>query len=187
MPETTYLTNHLLIAMPSMADPNFSQSVTYICEHTDEGAMGIIINRPLDVTVNEVFTQLNLPAEQAEYNDMSVYSGGPVLQERGFVLHRPQGEWESSLPITDSVAVTTSQDILAAMANGAGPQDVLLALGYAGWDAGQLEQEMADNAWLTTPAQENILFELPSPQRWKAAAQLIGIDPDQLSGASGHA
>lgn len=187
MADTTYLTNHLLIAMPAMDDPNFAQTVTYICEHSDEGAMGVIINRPLDISIREIFEQLELDTSQPELDGMPVYSGGPVLPERGFLLHRPHGKWDSSLPITDNVAVTTSQDILGAMARGEGPKDVLFALGYAGWSAGQLEQEMAENTWLNAPADERLLFELPSAQRWEEAARLIGIDPALLSSASGRA
>ena len=187
MPDTTYLTNHLLIAMPSMADPNFTQSVTYICEHTDDGAMGITINRPLDISVGEVFRQLDIATERPALDEMPVHSGGPVLPERGFLLHRPRGQWDSSLAVTDTVAVTTSQDILAAMAQGNGPDDVLFCLGYAGWEAGQLEQEMAENAWLTAPAEEHILFDTPSAQRWNEAARLIGIDVSLLGHSSGHA
>lgn len=187
MSQATYLTNHLLIAMPSMVDPHFTQTVTFICEHTDDGAMGITINRPLDVSIGEVFHQLNIETERRELDEMPVYSGGPVLPERGFLLHRPRGDWESSLAVTENVAVTTSQDILAAMASGNGPVDVLFCLGYAGWEAGQLEQEMIDNAWLTAPAEEHILFDTPYDQRWNEAARLIGIDVSLLGHSSGHA
>ncbi|MDX1442533.1 MAG: YqgE/AlgH family protein [Gammaproteobacteria bacterium] len=187
MPDTTYLTNHLLIAMPSMEDPHFSQTVTYICEHTSDGAMGITINRPIDVSVRQVFKQLEIDTNRDELDQMPVYAGGPVLQERGFLLHRPHGKWDSSLAVTDSVAVTTSQDILTAMAKGEGPDDVLFCLGYAGWEAGQLEAEMVDNAWLTAPAEERLLFETPAEDRWNQAARLIGIDPSLLSSSGGHA
>lgn len=186
MTDTTYLTNHLLIAMPSMEDPHFAQTVTYICEHTDEGAMGITINRPLDISLREVFDQLKIESDQP-LDDLPVYSGGPVMPERGFLLHRPHGRWESSLQVTSTIAVTTSQDILAAIARGEGPDDLLFCLGYAGWEASQLEAEMADNAWLTTPAEERILFETPPERRWYEAAKLIGIDVSLLSRSSGHA
>ncbi|MDX1454339.1 MAG: YqgE/AlgH family protein [Gammaproteobacteria bacterium] len=181
------LTNHFLIAMPSMDDPNFSQSVTYICEHGAEGAMGIVINRPMEISLGDVLEQLDinhtgLPAEQ-----QPVYAGGPVLEERGFILHRPRGEWESSLQVTPEISVTTSKDILAALGEGRGPADVIFALGYAGWSAGQLEQEMQDNAWLSAPASTDILFKTPPARRWLEAAKLIGIDPRLLSSNSGHA
>lgn len=187
MPDTTYLTNHLLIAMPNMADPNFAQTVTYICEHSDDGAMGLVINRPMDVSIGDVLRQLDIGAGRQDLDEAPVYSGGPVMQERGFLLHRPLGQWESSLRVTDNVAVTTSQDILQALAGDNAPRDLLFVLGYAGWDAGQLEQEMAENAWLTAPAEEKILFELPSERRWEEAARLIGFDPGLLSNTSGHA
>lgn len=182
-----YLTNHFLIAMPQLADPNFFHTVTYICEHNSDGALGIVINRPLEMRLGEIFTHMNIDGATAQAADLPVYLGGPVQQERGFVLHQPPGDWESSLRITDTIAVTTSRDVLAAIADGTGPKRALVALGYAGWGAGQLEQEMADNAWLSGPADARILFDLPDQQRWHAAAALLGVDLNLLSGDAGHA
>lgn len=181
------LTNQFLLAMPGMDDPNFARSVTYICEHNAQGAMGIVVNQPLDIEFGDVLRQLDVEGSSETVQHLPVYLGGPVLPDRGFILHRPHGRWESSLPVTANIAVTTSRDILDAIACGTGPRDSLFALGYAGWSAGQLETEMADNAWLSVPADEHVLFELPASQRWRAAAELIGIDPDQLTGESGHA
>lgn len=187
MNERLDLTNHFLIAMPSMDDPNFSQSVTYVCEHNDEGAMGIVINRPLDVSVAEVLDQLEIEGKAGQQNSDPVYSGGPVLSERGFILHRPHGKWESSLNVTSDIAVTTSKDILGALGAGIGPEESIFALGYAGWGAGQLEAEMSENTWLSAPANIDILFRVPPERRWVEAARLIGIDPRLISGSSGHA
>ncbi len=181
------LANNFLIAMPALGDPNFYHSVTLICEHNDNGALGIIINRPLGVNLGEIFEQLKLAADDAGLGDRPVLSGGPVQPERGFVLHRPTREWESTLVVSDSLAVTTSRDILVAMADGQGPEPALVALGYAGWSPGQLEQEMQANAWLSVPADNAIIFETPFEKRWPAAAQLLGVDLDRLSNETGHA
>ncbi|MGE0082170.1 MAG: YqgE/AlgH family protein [Thiohalomonadaceae bacterium] len=187
MTETKSLANHFLIAMPSLQDPNFSQTVTYVCEHSAAGAMGIVINRPLRLTVGEVLEHMQItPGEHVDV-EHDVLMGGPVQGEHGFVLHTPPGKWSSSVRITDRIAVTTSRDILAAIAEGRGPERYLLALGYAGWGAGQLEREMAENAWLSGPADPRILFELPLEERWRAAAALIGIDLNLLSTEVGHA
>jgi putative transcriptional regulator len=183
---TSLLTNHFLIAMPTLADPNFFHSVTYICEHSREGAMGIVINRPLGITVGEVLEHMGITTEGAEVARHPVFLGGPVQRERGFVIHQPVGNWEASLAVTDTIGITTSRDILMSMARGTGPRRTLVALGYAGWGAGQLEQEMADNAWLSGPADLRILFETPIDQRWHAAAKLIGVDLNLLSGEVGH-
>jgi putative transcriptional regulator len=186
MSETPSLTNHFLIAMPALADPNFSHTVTYICEHNDKGAMGIVINRPLELTLGEVLEHMQITPGQKVEVKRPVLAGGPVQGEHGFVLHTPVGKWSSSLPITDDIAVTTSRDILMAMADGKGPERFLVALGYAGWGAGQLEQEMANNAWLSGPADPHVLFDLPLDQRWTAAAALLGIDLNLLSTEVGH-
>ena len=186
MSASTSLTNHFLIAMPQLEDPNFHHTVAYICEHNDEGAMGIVINRPTELHLGEIFEHMGIDAAGAR-SDLPIYTGGPVQQDRGFVIHRPPGRWESSLPITDEIAMTTSKDILTAIAQGDGPRDLLIALGYAGWGAGQLEQEMAENTWLSGPADPSILFELPSERRWEAAAGLLGVDLHLLSGEAGHA
>lgn len=187
MSTATSLANQFLIAMPGLDDPNFSRSVTYICEHNDEGAMGLVINRPIDMELGEVLRQLKVETHDDGVEHKPVYIGGPVLPDRGFILHRPHGGWESTLHVTASIAITTSLDILNAIACGYGPRDSLFALGYAGWTSGQLESEMADNSWLTVPADEHVLFELPPGARWRAAAELIGIDPALLSSDTGHA
>ena len=183
-----YLANQLLIAMPSLADPNFSQTVTLICEHTDGGALGIVLNRPLNMRMGEVLEQLSLSTDDSRLRDMQVLRGGPVQTDRGFVLHRPgPTEWDSTLEVSDTLHVTTSRDVLAALARGDGPSLAAIALGYAGWDAGQLEEEMRQNAWLTAPCDDAIIFDLPFEQRWHAAAKLLGVDLSRLSHVSGHA
>lgn len=185
--EVTYLTGHLLIAMPAMADPNFVRSVTYICEHTDQGALGIVINRPLEMALGEVFQQLALEGAPAAVADQPVLRGGPVQGERGFVLHEPAGKWDSTVEVSAFVHLTTSQDILAALARGTGPKRALMALGYAGWGAGQLETEIGANAWLSVPATPAIVFDTPFEARWAAAARLLGIDLATISPDAGHA
>lgn len=185
--ETQNLKNQLLIAMPNLADPNFFHTVTFICEHSDSGAMGIVINRPTDIKVAEVFEQMQIQGQQSLAAQAPVFVGGPVEEQRGFVLHTGDRGWDSTLNVADGVSVTTSRDILEAMARDQGPEQALIALGYAGWGAGQLEQEMLDNAWLTVPADKAILFELPPEKRWEAAASLIGVDLSLLSSDSGHA
>ncbi|HEY4731614.1 MAG TPA: YqgE/AlgH family protein [Gammaproteobacteria bacterium] len=187
MAETMSLSNHFLIAMPSLQDPNFMRSVTYICEHNEEGCMGIMINRPLDISLGEVLRQLDIHTDDPQLIKQTVYLGGPVQNERGFVIHRPHGKWEAMLEVTDEIGVTSSRDILAAISAGKGPKNSLVALGYAGWGAGQLEQEIAHNAWLSTPADSSIIFETPSHKRWEAAAALGGIDLTKLSSEIGHA
>lgn len=187
MAEYPNLTNQFLIAMPTLADPNFFHSVTYICQHNAQGAMGIVINQPLEIQLGEVFEQMQMHITDAHTAQQTVFLGGPVEQERGFILHNAPLQWEASLMVTDSVSVTSSRDILAAMNAGTGPSASLVALGYAGWSAGQLEDELADNAWLTGPADSNIIFKMPSEQRWRAAATLAGIDISRLSDQVGHA
>jgi len=182
------LTHHFLIAMPALKDdPNFGQSLTYICEHNDNGAMGLIVNQPLDLDIRELFAQMQIPFDAKTELEQSVYSGGPVDSERGFILHQPSGEWQASIQIQDEISITTSRDILRAMASGNGPEKTLTALGYAGWSGGQLEQEMAQNSWLSCPADPQILFDTPVEQRLPAAAQLIGVDLQQLSSQTGRA
>ncbi len=185
--EQSNLTNHLLIAMPNLADPNFSHTVTYICEHNENGAMGLVINRPIDINVAEVLEQMEIPVDEPSAGAAQVYLGGPVEEQRGFVLHSSDSEWDSTLRINDQVSVTTSRDILEAMARGEGPEHALVALGYAGWGPGQLEQEILDNSWLSAPADQAILFTLPPARRWEAAAELLGVDLNRLSSESGHA
>ena len=181
------LTDHFLIAMPQMDDPNFLRSVTYICAHNEDGAMGIVINRPLDMALGEVLMQMELSADSPAIADRPVYLGGPVHTDRGFVLHRPVQSWNSTIAVTAAVAVSTSRDILEAIARGQGPQDALVALGYAGWSAGQLENEIAQNAWLSGPADLDIVFKTPSELRWHSAAALLGIDLVSISHDVGHA
>lgn len=187
MSEQTYLTNQFLIAMPALADPNFFHTVTYICEHNAAGALGIIINRPLNITLGELLQHLKTPLPDSATGTMPVYSGGPVQQEQGFVIHSPVGDWDSTLRVTESIGVTTSRDVLQGLAEGRGPERLLIALGYAGWGPGQLEREMAENAWLSGPADADILFRTPYEQRWAAAAALLGVDLSLLSGDAGHA
>lgn len=177
--------NHFLIAMPSLEDPNFSRSVTWICEHNDDGAMGIVINRPSDVSLGELFLHLELRVSTRD-TEAPVLIGGPVQTDRGFVIHRPGSVWISTWAVSEAASLTTSKDVLQAMAEGVGPTDAFIALGYAGWGAGQLEQEMLDNAWLTVAADPRIIFEVPLEQRWNEAAKLIGIDINRLSGVAGH-
>lgn len=181
------LTNQFLIAMPGLEDPNFFHSVTYICEHNDEGALGLVINRPLDMQLGEIFEHIKIDYANAEAKRMPVHLGGPVQQDRGFVLHEPLGDWEATLKVTDYIGITSSIDILDAIARNEGPAHSLVALGYAGWGAGQLEKEIADNAWLSGPANTEILFDIPDDERWKAAAALLGVDLDLLTGEAGHA
>jgi putative transcriptional regulator len=187
MEKPVYLTNQLLIAMPALADPNFNRTVTLICEHTDQGALGIVINRPLEVRLAEIFAQLTLDHCDEEASRQFVLQGGPVQQERGFVVHDDTRSWDSTLRISPAVSVTTSRDILVAMAQGQGPKHALVALGYAGWAPGQLEREMGENAWLSVTPTTQILFHTPFAERWEAAAKLIGIDFGRLSSEAGHA
>jgi putative transcriptional regulator len=187
MIESTYLTNQFLIAMPALADPNFFHTVTYICEHNSAGALGIVINRPLTLTLGELLEHLQIEQRQDGVESLPVFSGGPVQQEQGFVIHTPVGKWESTLQVTPSIGLTTSRDILQALASGEHKERALVALGYAGWGPGQLEQEIANNAWLSGPADDAILFDTPHPQRWAAAAALLGVDLALLSCDAGHA
>lgn len=187
MTENVSLANQFLIAMPALADPNFFHSVTFIFEHNDNGALGIIINRPLDITLADVLQHMSMDAVHPDVTTMPVFFGGPVQQERGFVIHQPIGTWDSSLKITDNTAVTTSQDVLEAMAKGTGPAKIFVALGYAGWGPGQLERELAENAWLSGPADPSILFETAVEKRWEAAAALLKIDVKLLTAEAGHA
>ncbi len=184
---TANLTNHFLIAMPSMADPHFSRTLTYIAEHNDQGALGIIVNRPIDMTLAALFERIELPLETDRLATQPVYFGGPVQTDRGFVLHRPCGEWHSTLRVNTDVGLTSSRDVLQAIGSGAEPYEVLVTLGYAGWAAGQLEQELADNAWLTVEADMAIVFDLPPEERLVAAMQKLGVDFAKLSEVVGHA
>jgi len=187
MTKETNLTNHFLIAMPNLEEGNFSQSVTYICEHDENGALGIMINRPSEISLDEILSQLHISPGTDEVLEQRILTGGPVQTDRGFILHSPLGQWESSLQVTDKIAVTTSQDIMLAIANNKGPYHCLIALGYAGWGPGQLEYEISQNTWLSCPATEEIIFNTPIEKRWKAAALLLGIDLQLLSNQTGHA
>ena len=181
------LTHHFLIAMPGMADPHFSRSLTYICEHNEQGALGVVVNRPIDMTLAALFGKLKLSLEGQARGAAPVFFGGPVQTERGFVLHQPVGQWKSTLPVRGDVGLTTSLDILEAVGRGEGPDRLLLALGYSGWSPGQLENELLENAWLTVEADDAILFETPPEERLAAALELLGINPVSLSEQAGHA
>ena len=181
------LSNHFLIAMPAMTDPFFAKSLTYVCEHNEQGALGLVINRPISMTLGELFEQIKLPLGVNELQNIPVHFGGPVQTDRGFVLHEQGGSWQSTLAVNEHIALTTSRDILEAVGEGRGPRNLLVTLGYAGWSQGQLESEIAQNAWLSVPANEHILFELPAEERLAAAMALLGIDYASLSEESGHA
>jgi len=181
------LTNHFLIAMPAMADPNFSRTLTYVCEHTPDGALGIIVNRPTDMDLATLFEQVDIPLEREDFSGRPVYYGGPVQNDRGFVLHKPNGVWQSSLQVLDGLALTSSRDILVSMGSEGTPSDFIMALGYAGWSAGQLEWELSQNAWLTVPASADIIFGMSPEARLPAAMQLLGVDFANLSDVAGHA
>ena len=177
---------HFLIAMPQMDGDVFHKTVTFVCEHNAEGAMGIVINRPLDLMLEAVFRQVDIDLSVDSLRKTHVYFGGPVQPDRGFVLHRPIGDWSSTLQITPEIGLTTSKDILQAVGTGSGPQDILLTLGYAGWDAGQLEKEIAHNSWLTVEADPSILFDIPIENRLEAAMSLVGVNFMNLMGVAGH-
>jgi len=184
------LTNKLLIAMPSLEDGNFSQTIALVCGHSDQGALGLVLNRPLPMRLGQVFEQMLLDHPGAPWADQSVLRGGPVEQERGFVIHRPNGlgagPWDSTMAVSDQLHVTTSKDILEAIAKGHGPEEAVVALGYAGWDAGQLESEIKHHAWLVADVSEDIIFRTPFNDRWQASAKLLGVDLTLL-GSAGNA
>lgn len=174
--------------MPDMEDTRFSEAVTYIVKHDDEGAVGLVINKPLELSLMQLLEEIRLPLLKPLTNpETPVLFGGPVSSEAGFVLHKDIGAWNSSLEVEGGLCVTSSRDILDAISQGKGPKEYLVVLGYAGWSPGQLEKEMADNAWLTCPADENLLFKLPYEVRWHAAAQKIGVNLSLLSDQVGHA
>lgn len=185
------LCNHFLIAMPSLDDPNFQQSVSYICEHNDEGAMGVVINRLTELTFSDLCEQLDIEITDTDSSNYPIFDGGPVETERGFILHTPIGDWESTLPVTKDIGLTMSQDIIQAIAEGydsdnTPPKHFIITLGYAGWSADQIEDEVAENVWLNVPASHDILFKTPIDQRWSAAAASLGINLQQLSTEIGH-
>jgi putative transcriptional regulator len=181
------LTHHFLIAMPNMADPYFSRTLTYICEHNDQGALGLVVNRPIDMTLQALFERLSLSISDAAMSEAPIYFGGPVQTDRGFVLHEPAGNWQSTLRVREMIGLTTSKDILEAVGRGEGPKRMLVTLGYAGWSPGQLEQELSQNAWLTVEARDAILFDIPAEERLAQAMQLLGVDYASLQDEAGHA
>ncbi|MDH5183471.1 MAG: YqgE/AlgH family protein [Gammaproteobacteria bacterium] len=181
------LSNHFLIAMPKLADPYFFHTVTYLATHDDSGARGLVINRPSEMTLADLFKHLDITSTRQDILEQPVYTGGPVQVEQGFILHNPDKDWQGTLSTQCSLSLTASKDILEAIAIGEGPKEFLVALGYAGWGAGQLEQEMLENSWLTGPADDNIIFHTPIDERWNRAAQLVGIDLSLLSTDMGHA
>lgn len=180
------LKNHLLVAMPSLQDTSFSQSVTLLCEHNEEGAMGIIINHPMDISTSELLEHMEIPCQNNQ-NINPVFAGGPVQVDRGFVIHHANKLWNSSINLSNNISITTSTDILLAMGRHELENDAFIALGYAGWDAGQLEQEILDNAWLTVPLDSKIIFATEIEKRWEMSAQLLGIDINNITHFSGHA
>jgi putative transcriptional regulator len=185
---TLSLANHFLIAMPSMADSRFSDTVVYVLEHTPERAMGVVINRPTDLTLEKLFERVDMKLEIAVLGAQPVCYGGPMATDRGFVLHdQSDVEYGSTLTADNGLSLTTSKDVLEAMADGRGPKHVMVALGYAGWEAGQLESEIALNAWLTVPADPSVVFDVPHARRRASAIHLLGFDPAMLSGEAGHA
>src|SRR5690606_694727 len=187
MHESSTLSNQLLIAMPNLRDPNFERGVMLICQHGEDGALGIMINRLSEFRLGDVLAQMNLRSDLPDVIDSPVLIGGPVQPERGFVLHTPHGGWDSSFRISDLISVTTSRDILAAMASGNGPEHAIVALGYSGWSPGQIEHEMRENAWLTAPVDNAILFRTPLDERWQASAALVGVNLEQISPYAGNA
>ena len=182
-----YLDQQVLIAMPGMVDSNFAGSVTLLCQHNDQGAIGITINRLADYSLGEIFSQLHLDCEDEVIRNMQVLEGGPVAPDRGFVLHTPLEGFESSMAVGPDIMVTTSRDVLAAIAEGSGPEKFIVALGYAGWGGGQLEGEMRENAWLTVLADSDIVFDMPVPNRFDGALGRLGIQVDRLHSDIGHA
>ena len=185
------LTNQFLIAMPGMADETFAGTVVYLCEHNDKGALGLVINKPIDIKLRNLFEKVELNLDHDELADQPVYFGGPVQTERGFVLHEKLGEgrghYNSTLSVPGGLEMTTSKDVLEAMAEGAGPRKVLITLGYSGWQAGQLEDEIGRNGWLTVGADPKIIFDTPIDKRYDSAVSLLGFDPRMLSQEAGHA
>jgi putative transcriptional regulator len=182
------LVNQFLIAMPSLDDSYFGRTVTYICEHDDDGAMGLVVNKNTDITLTKLLDEIKIGCDgKPSLDDKHVLSGGPVQPDRGFVLHNGSKQWSSSLKLKDDIIVTTSKDILEQLGSESGPQEYILTLGYAGWSAGQLEQEIADNSWLTIDADPALIFNTPVEKRWEKAVQMLGIDIAQLTSFVGHA
>jgi len=187
MTEMASLRNHLLIAMPGLTDPNFAKSVTYLCDHSNDGALGIVINRSSGMSMTQLLKQMEISCSNGRLSTAPVLIGGPVEPQRGFVLHMQPGPWMHSQSVGEQLYLTTSRDVLEALGQGQGPTDFLVALGCAGWGSGQIEQEILDNSWLSTPATESILFSTPLDQRWVQATTLLGVDPARLTEYSGRA
>lgn len=181
------LSNHFLIAMPGMGDPNFGGTVVFVAEHNAQGALGIVVNRPLELDLGDLFERIDLSLGASELAGRSVYYGGPVQTDRGFVLHQPVGKWTSTVVVGGEIGLTSSKDVLEAVAAGEGPVRLLVSLGYSGWGPGQLEDEIANNAWLTVPAEADLIFDTPTSERFPGAFALLGIDPAFLTGSAGHA
>ncbi len=190
--EPINLTNQFLIAMPGMTDDNFARTVVYLCEHSEKGALGLVINKPIDIKLKNLFEKVDLSLDREELAEQPVYFGGPVQTERGFVMHEKgpadAPPYNSSIVIPGGVVeVTTSRDVLEALSSGAGPKKVLVTLGYSGWTAGQLEDELARNGWLNVDADASVIFDTPVEQRYERALALLGVDPRMLSQEAGHA
>lgn len=188
MPHTSFK-DHFLVAMPTLADPpdtHFHKSVTYLCEHHEDGAMGITINQPIEFTLKEMLAHLDLNID-ASLPESTLFNGGPVQKERGFILHSGDKQWETTTSIGENISLTASKDILVDIANNVGPKSAIIALGYAGWTSGQLEDEIAANHWLTVPADQHVMFETNHEQQWTAAASKLGIDLNLISHQMGHA
>jgi putative transcriptional regulator len=186
------LTNQFLIAMPGLGNGTFAGTVIYLCEHTEKGALGLVINKPIDITLKSLFEKVELSLDRDDLAEVPVYFGGPVQTERGFVLHEPlpeggEGSYNSSLKVQGGLEMTTSKDVLEAISSGAGPKKVLVTLGYSGWGAGQLEEEMSKNGWINVDAEPGIIFDTPVGQRYDKALSLLGIDAGMLSSHAGHA
>jgi putative transcriptional regulator len=185
------LTNQFLIAMPGMADENFAGTVVYLCEHTEKGALGLVINKPIDIKLKKLFEKVELSLDRVELAEQPVFFGGPVQTERGFVLHEKMADghtpYNSTLSVPGGLEMTTSKDVLEAMAGGTGPHKVLITLGYSGWQAGQLEDELGRNGWLTVDADPKVIFDTPISERYDRAVSLLGFDPRMLSQEAGHA
>ena len=183
------LANHFLVAMPELKDPNFYQTVTLICQHDEDGALGVVINRPIEsLALHDVLSQLELEVKTAPPSRPApVYAGGPVHNELGLVLHEGLGEWQSTIPVGEHMGLTSSRDVLESIADGTGPQNALLSLGYAGWGAGHLESEIHQTSWLTVEAQPDLVFATPPHERWRKSMETMGLDLSRLVSGAGHA
>ncbi len=184
---TLNLTHHFLIAMPTLHDPNFEGGLIYLCRHDETGALGIMVNRQLDISLQDLFAQMQLSLNRHDLIGQHIYFGGPVATERGFVLHEHSGEWQSTLEVAEHIGLTTSRDLLHAVSDGAGPKRFLIALGYSSWEEGQLEKELGENAWLSVAADSHILFDCMPENRLQAALTKLGVNWASLSDEVGHA